>query len=56
MLCFITVNRRLDCASLHINASRYEAARIDEEVYRDAVTAVLGGRSLTEAAVILTGL
>jgi len=55
MLCFITVNRRLDCASLHINTSRYEAARIDEVVYRDAVTAVLGGRGLTEVAVVLTG-
>jgi hypothetical protein len=32
-----------------------EAARIDEEVYRDAVTAVLGGRDLTKAAVVLTG-
>jgi len=42
-------------AGLYKFSHKYETGRTDEEVYRDAVTAVLGGRGLTKAAVVLAG-
>jgi hypothetical protein len=55
ILFYINVKRWLNYASRHINTVWCEAAGIDEEVYRDGVSAVLGGRGLTKAAVILAG-